>query len=269
MYQRATLLLPCLKQSCNSKQSQKFGRHIFQFELSGQPFWLKVQKNGHSEDHELSFLNEISNYQYIAERKPEILAPFTLLNTQADCGLDSSYLRNCLLVQHTDALFSIDPNSIDHSEVIKIMIKSLEALEKLHEIEVIHGDLKMEHFRVFENRCVLIDFEQCQYMTKLTNHIKNTATPRYMAPELFHAQSKSYATDVYSLGIIWLEWLSQTKLQAKSYYDWAILHCQNLKIELPVAFIPFNALVESMLMKKKDERCINFYQLKQQLSEAV
>lgn len=149
------------------------------------------------------------------------------------------------------------------------MMRSLGAVEKMHEIEMIHGDLKMEHFRVFENRCVLIDFEQCHHTSKLTNHIKNTATPRYMAPELFHAKSKSYASDIYSLGIIWLQWLSQTKLEANNYYDWAVLHCQSLKIELPVPFKHFKMLLQCMLMKKRDDRCINFYQIKQLLSETV
>ncbi|MBU3848552.1 MAG: protein kinase [Candidatus Acinetobacter avistercoris] len=268
-------ILPQLKQSCNPIRSQNFGRHIFQVEMDDQRYWLKVQKKGYSDEHEQSFQNEILNYQIIFKQQPEVLAPFNIVHAQLNCGLDSSYLEQGLFLAESESLFSIDPYAIDIAEVKKRLLESLSVLEKLHGIGLIHGDLKGEHFRVFENRCVLIDFEQCHQPAQ-ANGIKNTATPRYMAPELFHAHAKSYASDVYALGIIWLQWLSQNtlqatqnSLQAKSYYDWAILHCQNLKVELPAAFIRFKAVLESMLAKEKSQRCINFYHLKQLLSENV
>lgn len=266
-------ILSQLKQSCNSIRSQNFGRHIFQVEIDDQRYWLKVQKQGYSDEHEQSFQNEILNYQIIFKQQSEVLAPFKIVHAQLNCGLDSSYLEQGLFIVESESLFSIDPYAIDVADVIKRMLESLNVLEKLHEIGLIHGDLKGEHFRVFENRCVLIDFEQSHQLAH-ANDAKNTATPRYMAPELFHAHAKSYASDVYALGIIWLQWLSQNSLQAtqnslqaKTYYEWAILHCQNLKVELPAVFIRFKAVLESMLAKEKSQRCINFYHLKQLLSE--
>lgn len=261
-------ILPQLKQSCNSILSQNFGRHIFQVEIDDQRYWLKVQKKGYSDEHEQSFLNEILNYQIIFTRRPEVLTTFDILNAQLNCGLNSSYLEQGLFIAESESLFSIDPYAMDIADVKKRLHDSLNVLERLHGIGLIHGDLKCEHFRIFENRGVLIDFEQSHQLA-LAKGMKNTATPRYMAPELFHAHSKSYASDVYALGIIWLQWLCQTSLQAKSYYDWAILHCQNLKIELPAVFLRFKAVLESMLAKEKSQRCINFYHLKQLLSENV
>lgn len=48
-----------------------------------------------------------------------------------------------------------------------------------------------------------------------------------MAPELFHGANKTVQSDLYALGIVLYEWLTQTRLQANSYHEWAVLHCQN------------------------------------------
>ena len=93
-----------------------------------------------------------------------------------------------------------------------------------------------------------------------------TATPRYMAPELFHGEAKTLASDLYALGIIVYEWLTQRRLQAKSYQDWAYLHCQQLKIELPAAYLGFQDLLEAMLNKQKSQREVSFLALKTLLS---
>ena len=60
-----------------------------------------------------------------------------------------------------------------------------------------------------------------------------------MAPELFHGEIKTVRTDLYALGVILYEWLSGKRLIARNYQDWAVLHCQTLKIRLPDVFIPF------------------------------
>lgn len=181
-------------------------------------------------------------------------------------GLEEDSIEQGIILQHTEALFKKAPQTLNPAEIYQCLNSSLDVLTQLHRLSWIHGDLKVEHFRNIHHRAVLIDFEQA-FSVKSNGINKNTATPRYMAPELFHAQAKSYASDAYALGIIWLEWLTQEKLQAKSYVDWAKLHCQQLKIELPEQYQVFQTVLTMLLSKEKDHRCTNFYQIKQLLSQ--
>ena len=88
------------------------------------------------------------------------------------------------------------------------------------------------------------------------------ATPRYMAPELFHGQDKSIQSDLYALGIILLEWLSGLRLQANDYMGWALLHCQQLKPELPDDFLALQPFIKRLLMKQKQQRFMHAQQAK-------
>lgn len=262
-------IFPQLKQAHNPAQSQKFGRYLYRITNDDQSYWVKLQMRNMSAQHELSFLNELDQYQKIYLLNHEILAPHQMIDLN---HLEQQKMGNAvpfiLIVQELPALFGISPSDLPLDSIKLIFLQSLDVLEHLHKIGYLHGDLKAEHFRAFEKRAVLIDLEQCIDLNHKVLQ-ENTATPRYMAPELFHAESKTYATDIYALGIIWLEWLTQTKLQAKTYMDWAKLHCQNLKIELDEPFKQFESLFELLLNKNKARRCINFYQIKQQLSDIV
>ena len=97
--------------------------------------------------------------------------------------------------------------------------------------------MKAEHFRKFQQKPYLIDFEKTRPISSCDTVMD--ATPRYMAPELFHHQAKTCQTDLYAFGIILFEWLTQTRLRSKSYLDWAIFHCQTSVFNLPE---PWNAL---------------------------
>ncbi len=218
-----------------------------------------------SVEHEVALINEIQCYQYIFKRAPEVLAPFEIIDALGT-GLQEQYLAQGILLEHTESLFGQAPHTLSPTEICQCLALSLDVMAQLHEISCVHGDLKAEHFRKMGHRAVLIDFEQT-FLVKSNNVVKNTGTPRYMAPELFHAQTKSYASDAYALGIIWLEWLTQDKLQAKSYLDWAKLHCQQLKIELPEQYQVFETVLMMLLSKEKNQRCTNFYQIKQRLSQ--
>ena len=71
------------------------------------------------------------------------------------------------------------------------------------------------------------------------------------------------------VGIVWSEWLTQQRLSAKSYQDWAFLHCQQLNVVLPQRFKIFEMVLTEMLMKKIGKRYSNIYQIKQVLSQIV
>ncbi|WP_032008484.1 protein kinase domain-containing protein, partial [Acinetobacter baumannii] len=86
------------------------------------------------------------------------------------------------------------------------------------------------------------------------------ATPRYMAPELFHGANKTVQSDLYALGIVLYEWLTQTRLQANSYHEWAVLHCQKLNVVLPSSFQVFLPLLSGLLQKQQQSRFSNVHE---------
>ncbi|MEG0132335.1 MAG: protein kinase, partial [Acinetobacter sp.] len=56
--------------------------------------------------------------------------------------------------------------------------------------------------------------------------------------------------------------LSQTKLCAKNYHDWAVLHCQKLEIQLPNQLQCFLPLLKGLLQKHKEQRLTSVVEAK-------
>lgn len=269
-------LLSQLNPAVNGIQSQNFGRRLYHLQYDSDQFWLKLQLENHSQIHEGSFHHELKMYQLLFKQAPQLIAPtqiFSLAEHELkDCmsieGATSSWIKSILCIQNVEPLFDQNPNYMNRQQIIHTLLNSINILENLHELGFIHGDLKPMHFRVHQNRAVLIDFEQAFHYSKV-EYQANTATPHYMAPELFHGEAKSFATDIYALGVIWMEWFAQQKFKQKSYLDWAKLHCQHLKIELSEPFKGFEMVLSLMLAKDKANRCTNFYQIKQILNNNV
>ena len=243
-------------------QSLVFGRRQYQFQVDDQLYWLKAQVQGTSQAHSASFAHELDVYRQleIASEKNRVLLPFQILE-QNPLSLEGEAISDVLILPHAQGLFETPANTFTLQEIRQILWQAIEAVEQLWQQAWIHADLKREHFVVWQGQCKLIDFEQALPLeSSLASSL--TATPRYMAPELFHGQAKSRQSEIYALGIIFLEWLTAERLHAKSYEDWAYLHCQRLKVELPSQYLVFKDLVTGMLSKQKETRLVDFYHLK-------
>lgn len=260
----------------NSIRSQSFGRRVYCVEQDHRTWWIKQQLRHVNAEYERGFLNELDIYaQLNALESPQqpILCQFSIsdrtlqdekngLNHKVDC-----YMGQALSVAHAEALFAKKSAEFSVAEVWHVLHQSLVVLKHLHQLHFIHGDLKAEHFRWTAFGATLIDFEQTCHIDAV-GHFANTATPRYMAPELFHGQAKSYVTDIYALGIIWYEWLTGRKLSANSYYDWAVLHCQQLQVDLDAPYRPILSILRQMLAKQKTDRFQTISEIQQTLIKA-
>ena len=259
----------------NSIQSQKLGRRIYQIQQGQQWFWLKLQLKNSNRCYQQHFFNELNCYSELNALETEtqpVLLNFSIFDPFQQFKIDEEVIDQALWVEDAPKLFQDLPDRLSLAEIGKRLLLSLDVLEHLHDYGYLHGDIKVEHFRVKDEKSYLIDFEQAVNIAQeanLTNIATHTATPRYMAPELFHGQPKSFQSDIYALGIVWLEWLTQQRLSAKSYQDWAFLHCQQLNVVLPQQFKIFEMVLTEMLMKKIGQRCSNIYQIKQVLSQIV
>lgn len=254
-------------------KSLQHGRHIYRFEDQGQFYWLKAQQPGVHATVEQGFAQEWNFYkQYAQSSHLSFLLPCQLIDAVPihiqSHDISFHYLQvysRALILPEAKAALAMG-NLPEHIEEIKhIFWRVFEAVEALHQLDWIHADLKAEHLVQFDGQIKLLDFEQVQKVTDIQCQ-EITATPRYMAPELFHGQPKTAQSDIYALGIIFYEWLTQQRLQANSYHDWAYLHCQRLHIQIPAHLQAFLPLLNHMLAKPYSQRASSIAELKLLLS---
>jgi serine/threonine protein kinase len=88
-------------------------------------------------------------------------------------------------------------------EATGVGIDLCRALAALHGADLLHRDIKAHNvMREVGGRIVLMDFSGAQ---ALEHEVRNTAlsgTPSYMAPELLDGAPASFASEVYSLGVL-------------------------------------------------------------------
>lgn len=251
-------------------QSLGFGRRLFKIEIGGQEYWLKTQSSRdvpHSLQAQQGFEREFDFYQECVKNASlDFLLPHQLIKESFQ--IDGESFRQAILCRHQEAYLKISPNEFSIAQIKNHLLQMIEPLIQLEQIGYIHADLKQEHFLNDQGRVCLIDFEQLQSLSTSVQQLMN-ATPRYMAPELFHGQSKSVQSDIYALGIIFLEWFTQTRLSAETYRDWAYLHCQYLQVELEPQFKCFEILLKCVLMKHKNQRLQSFDAVKKLLMTEI
>jgi eukaryotic-like serine/threonine-protein kinase len=87
-------------------------------------------------------------------------------------------------------------------EVSGIGIDLCHALSALHASGLLHRDIKAENvMREAGGRIVLMDFSSAEHVVPEAG-ITFSGTPGYMAPELFAGAPATFASDVYSLGVL-------------------------------------------------------------------
>ena len=247
-------------------KSLTFGRCLYTFEYQQQRYWLKTQTLNIHPDIEAGFVQELNFYRQFLDQAKTVnfLLPFQIISHFKNAIETQGQGTAALLLAHAEVF--LDDCTLQSVQQIKQKILLLlDAIDQLHQLGWVHGDLKREHFVEYQKRACLIDFEQVENINSAQQQKNLTATPRYMAPELFHCADKTVQSDIYALGIILYEWLSGQRLKAKNYQDWAYLHCQCLSIELPQHLHVFEKLLMGMLAKQNKQRFADIYAIKQLL----
>ncbi|WP_228206911.1 protein kinase domain-containing protein [Acinetobacter sp. LoGeW2-3] len=257
-----------IKFELNTKpRSLAFGRRLYKGSLGQQTFWLKVQQQDSTVNSQRGFENEFAFYRTLSiNSQAKFLVPHLLINS--DIVVNGEIFRQGIFLQDCPSHFAINPHDLSLKEIQAHLLAALDAVMNLYQGGYLHHDLKAEHFVQCNGRVCLIDFEQARRIIDVPSQMLD-ATLRYMAPELFHAEAKTIQSDIYALGIIWLEWFSQARLSARTYEDWAYLHCQRLEIRLPNKFKTFQSVLEGMLSRHKSSRFSDFEQIKAALLTVI
>jgi serine/threonine protein kinase len=250
-------------QLCTKPQSLSFGRQLYQLQYADQCYWLKLQfKNVHQVT-EQNYLNEL-NFYFHWHNQLSCLLPMQQLDLSDQPQFQHTYTS--VLMPHAEPWLSC----AEDLSILNIQAKilaMLDSIDELAQLGLIHADLKQEHFVNWQGQLKLLDFEQVQSFDTVKKNL--SATPRYMAPELFHGEAKNLQTDLYALGIILYEWLTGQRLYAARYIDWAYLHCQYLDIQLPKSYQCFGSVIHGLTAKHKQARFSDIQTVKQAVQQLI
>ncbi|MCQ2974434.1 MAG: serine/threonine protein kinase [Bacteroidales bacterium] len=117
-------------------------------------------------------------------------------------------------MEYVDGRSLAEVINIEHRQepnfVRKVLTEILEALSYVHKKQIFHRDLKPENILITYkgDNVKLIDFGLAT-ADGIKDNLKQAGTPKYSAPELIsNANSADQRSDIYSLGMIILEWLA-------------------------------------------------------------
>jgi len=134
-----------------------------------------------------------------------------------------------------------------------------EALAALHEIGVLHRDVKPGNVLLREDGSLaFIDFglaRQVGLESDITGEGAIFGTPHYMSPEQGHGQALDERSDLYSLGVVLYEMLTGEKPFVADSPMGVIYHHANAPIPiLPAPLEHLQGLLEALLAKRPDDR---------------
>jgi serine/threonine protein kinase len=97
-------------------------------------------------------------------------------------------------------------NSVNESQLIGILLQILKGLKYIHEMGIIHRDIKMENI-IFENdsndsEIKIVDFGLSSLKGPYQDANECYGTLNYLAPEMLAHMPYDNAVDLWSLGII-------------------------------------------------------------------
>jgi hypothetical protein len=84
-------------------------------------------------------------------------------------------------------------------EAIEYAIQGCEALQYVHEQQIVHRDVKPQNLIVGEEGVVLVDFGIARLLDDEDDGTMGIGTPRFMAPEVFAGGTVSPRSDVFGL----------------------------------------------------------------------
>jgi len=117
-------------------------------------------------------------------------------------GADGSYSIVMDLVEGTDlsrVLWDRGAPGLPLHEVVQLAREACEALQYLHDQQVVHGDVKPQNLIRGMNGVVLVDFGAAAALDARHGGVATAGTPRFMAPEVFAGGAITPRSDVFSL----------------------------------------------------------------------
>ena len=99
-------------------------------------------------------------------------------------------------------------SKLSYDEAVDYMLQILDAVNNMHEKEVLHNDLKPDNIFVLSDGNIKIcDFGIATHAFERESKDLH-GTIKYLAPEVLQSRKYSYQSDIYSLGVVLYEFLT-------------------------------------------------------------
>ena len=144
-------------------------------------------------------------------------------------------------------------------EVLQLIGQIAHALEAIHAAGIVHRDLKPANILFRDDgRPVIVDFGLAKDLSAnstLTAAGQFLATPRYMSPEQCLNLPVDGRSDLYSLGVIFYEMLTGSRMHDSADAAAIVnMHVNGPVPKLPGPLAEHQALLDGLLAKKPDNR---------------
>jgi len=155
---------------------------------------------------------------------------------------------------------------LTEEESLQILEELANALTFIHQQNIIHRDIKPANvlFRA-DGTLILTDFgiaKQKDEDVSLTQAGTAVGSPAYSSPEQSQGTELDLRTDIYSLGVVFIEMLTGANpYKADSYINTSINHIQMPVPELQAAHQKYQTLINQMLAKDPQDRFSNAEEL--------
>ena len=179
------------------------------------------------------------------------------------------------LLEGTTLADSIERGRVPLARALPIWAQMAQALARAHDFEVIHRDLKPENvFLLKDDRVKLLDFgiARCAQDARLTNMGEIFGTPQYMAPERATSIDAGPPADLYALGVMMFEMMTQRlPFEATDPATWILRHSkepaphvQELAPDAPDAL---DRLIASLMAKDPADRPVDAHRVLDEVAE--
>ena len=173
-----------------------------------------------------------------------------------------------------------DEGPFGWSRAADITLQILEALAEAHRHDIIHRDIKPANVFLTDRRRArehvkILDFgvaKPLKSTRSMTGAQKVLGTPDYLSPELLFGKSPSKRSDVYAVGLLFLEMLlGRSIYSAASTYETLLLHIYE-PVPMPEFLLtetPIGTVIRRGTMKHPEERYASAQPMLDDLADAI
>ncbi len=159
-----------------------------------------------------------------------------------------------------------DEGALSWTEIGRLSIQVLSALERAHRLGIVHRDIKPANLFLCKSpvgeSVKILDFGLARAVqvtagAELTRTGAVLGTPRYMAPEQVRGEAVGQTADIYVFGLVMSEMLlGHPLVAAEAELDVYVVHGADKPLELPIDVLrsPFAAVIRRAVAKPLEVR---------------